>query len=130
WDHDDERPLRHGSAADRLVTQGLPREQRYWRVEPHGFFEYRPRIGEARDIVERRRTTAQYTRKFGMQTLFDLRRLRQQIPGPGKRVCRGLVAGHKDHRRLVAQCRLVERLARFPFARLEQQADHRYLPAR
>ena len=58
-------------------------------------------VAELRQVGELRSTAGQHRIDFLVQPRFAFRILRQQIPGPGKRIRRGLVAGQKQRQGFV-----------------------------
>ena len=103
---DDDRALRHGVAADFVVGERPPADDPGRRVESHRLREHHLGVREPREIRDAGRAIAENRVELLVETRLDVGILRQQVPGPGQRVGRGLVAGEKDRDRLVAHLRV------------------------
>ena len=88
---------KHLVSGDRLAPESVRR-----RIKPHRLLEHHARVGEVGDVLVARRAPFQHARQLRVQLRFHRRMLRQQIPGPSQRLCRGLVPGHEDGDHLVA----------------------------
>ena len=72
------------------------------RVEAHSFTKNHAVVGQRFQVGYIRRPSLQHSSQFGMEPLFGFWMLRQEIPGPGKRVRGGFMPGHQHGQSFIA----------------------------
>jgi hypothetical protein len=98
------------------------------RVEPHGFGDDGARVRQRGEVLDagraRRGAAAEDGCELVVQPALDVGVLGEEIPGPGERVRRRLVAGEEERHHLVAELGVAHRRA-VGLVRVGREEEHR-----
>src|SRR5260221_8298871 len=73
-----------------------------WRIETHRFAQHHSGVGHRFQMVNGWQSSLQDLVQLGVQFVFGLRVLRQEVPGPGERVSSGFMSGNQHGNDFIA----------------------------